>query len=386
MRAFVFTDEALRSQAGRFVWLDLDMEKARNAGARKRLALEALPTYYVVDPRDGSVAMKYVGAMTVPQLKRFLDDARLAVERRGEPRGDTPADAALARADRLYGAGENAGAVREYRAALAAAPADWPPYARAVESLLFACDRTGETETCAMTALEALPRLGHTASAGLVAASGLGCAAALPDSHPRRAEWLRALLGPARAVVADSAVAMAADDRSGLYIAIGDAHGALGDSLGERATGEAWSAFLDGAAARARTAEERTVFDSHRLSAYMALGRVERAVPMLEASERDLPDDYNPPARLAIAYRELKRWDEGLAASDRAMARAYGPRKLNLFNVRVDLYDGKGDRAATRRTLEEALAYAKALPAGQRSAGAIAALEKRLAALPPATP
>jgi tetratricopeptide (TPR) repeat protein len=386
MRAFVFTDEALAGQAGRFVWLDLDMEKAKNAPLRKRLALEALPTYYVVDPSDGTVAMKYVGGMTVPQLRRFLDDARLAVARRREPHGGTPADSALARADRLYGAGDNAGALKAYREALAAAPEGWAPYARAVESLLFAGDRVGDHEACANTALAALPRLGHTTSAALVAGSGLGSATQLPDDHPRRGTLLRALLEPALGMLADTTLPMAADDRSGLFIAVGDAQSALRDSVAERATYEAWSAFLDHEAARARTPDERMVFDSHRLSAYMALGRAERAIAMLEASERDAPDDYNPPARLALAYRELERWDEGLAASDRAMARAYGPRKLGFYTVRADLYAGKGDRAGQRRTLEEGLAYAKALPPGQRSEGAIAGLEKRLAALPPPTP
>ena len=45
---------------------------------------------------------------------------------------------------------------------------------------------------------------------------------------------------------------------------------------------------------------------------------------LFEQSQRDFPDDYNPPARLALAYRALKRWDEALAASDVAMSKAYG--------------------------------------------------------------
>ena len=45
---------------------------------------------------------------------------------------------------------------------------------------------------------------------------------------------------------------------------------------------------------------------------YLELGQPERALPMLQASERDLPDDYNPPARLAVAYKAMKRWDEAI--------------------------------------------------------------------------
>ncbi len=104
---------------------------------------------------------------------------------------------------------------------------------------------------------------------------------------------------------------------------------------------------------------------------------------MLEASERDAPDDYNPPARLAIAYNALRRWDEGVAASDRAMVRVYGPRKLTLYNVRVQLFNGRGDRDAARRTLGEALEFAQSLPAGQRSESTIAGLRTRLQAMTP---
>ncbi|TMQ64301.1 MAG: tetratricopeptide repeat protein [Candidatus Eisenbacteria bacterium] len=103
---------------------------------------------------------------------------------------------------------------------------------------------------------------------------------------------------------------------------------------------------------------------------------------MLEASERDFPEDYNPPARLATAYKAMKRWDDALAASDRALARAYGPRKLRLLQTRSEIQIGRGDAAAARRTLEEAVAMAEALPEGQRSESTIASLKKQLSALP----
>ena len=140
-----------------------------------------------------------------------------------------------------------------------------------------------------------------------------------------------------------------------------------------------WSAFLDGQAARARTPEERAVFDSHRLSAYLELGEPERAVPMLQQSERDLPDDYNPPARLATAYRRMKRWDDALAASDRAMALAYGPRKLLLYTTRADIYTGRGDTARRAPHARGRDRVREALPEEQRSPQArVASLQKKL--------
>ncbi|MGH7741253.1 MAG: tetratricopeptide repeat protein, partial [Candidatus Eiseniibacteriota bacterium] len=102
---------------------------------------------------------------------------------------------------------------------------------------------------------------------------------------------------------------------------------------------------------------------------------------MLEASERDLPDDYNPPARLAVAYRAMKRWPEALAASDRALAKAYGPRTLGMYQVRTDIYLGLGDSLKARGTLEHAIQVADAFPPGQRSQRTIDDLQHRLATL-----
>jgi tetratricopeptide (TPR) repeat protein len=99
---------------------------------------------------------------------------------------------------------------------------------------------------------------------------------------------------------------------------------------------------------------------------------------MLEQSERDFPNDYNPPARLALIYNAMKEYDKALAASDRALKLAYGPRKLSVLSVRVDIFTGKGDTKAARETMVEAIAYAKALPEGQRSERRIASMEKRL--------
>lgn len=379
MRAFVLSDESLTRHAGRFVWLEIDTERKQNAPLREQLAISALPTYYVLDPKDERVALRWTGGFTLAQFERLLDDGEAAV---AGGRAGGPAAAALTRADRAYGAGEYAAAAKAYEEALAAAPTDWAPYPRVVEALLFAHYQQEDYAAGATLADEAWPRLKGTPSGAATAAYGLGAALALPDTTPGRAGLVARLEARAREALADTALAIADDDRSGLYISLLDARQQAGDSLGARAVAMDWAAFLEGAAARAATPEQRAVFDPHRLSAYLELGEPGRAVPMLEASEKDLPEDYNPAARLATAFKAMKKWDEALAASDRALARVYGPRKLGVYSTRADLYSGKGDIAAARRTLEEAIAYADSLPAGQRSVGTLAALRKKLEALP----
>lgn len=375
MKAYVFTDKALKRHAGQFVWLSLDVEKPQNAPYKKRYGVDALPMYFVVDPNTEKVALRWVGGATVTQLQKILADGRVAV--RGGGRGDQR----LARADRYYSEGDYAKAAADYREALRVAPPNWSPFARATESLLYALYQTKDYGGCAKTAREAYPRLARTSSAANVAASGLSCALELPAGDASRPELVKALAEASREVLASARTNLAADDISAVYETLASEREAAKDEAGKKAVLQERARFLEAAAARAKTPDARAVFDSHRLGTYLDLGEPERAIPMLQASERDLPNDYNPPARLALAYRAMKKYDEALAASDRALTRAYGPRKLGILQTRADIYREKGDPASARRTIEQAVELAESLPDGQRSERTIAALKKKLESL-----
>jgi tetratricopeptide (TPR) repeat protein len=223
-------------------------------------------------------------------------------------------------------------------------------------------------------------------SSANVAASGLGSALALPESTAGRAHDVAMFEKKVRAVLDDPALPIAGDDRSGLYISLLNARSNAKDSVGARRVAEEWSKFLDGEAAKAPDPQARMVFDSHRLSAYIEIGHPEKAIPMLEQSQKDAPEDYNPPARLALAYKAMKKWPEALAASDRALARVYGPRTLTVLNARTDIYVGMGDPANARKTVEKMIATAESFPPGQRNERTIENLKKRLTGMPPATP
>lgn len=377
MRAFVFTDASLKRHAGQFVWLSINTEKAGNAAFLETHRIEALPSFYVLDPAAGKVALRWVGGASVRQVERILEDGRRAVY--GKERG---VEELLARADRFFGENKYAEAVEKYRGVLGKAPAGWPSYARTLESLLFALQQIGDSKSCAETAREAYPKLRETPSSANVAGSGLDCALSMKEADPARAGLVAALTADAREVVAARRSDLAVDDISSVYLTLAAEREAARDSDGRKTVLSDLASYLEGEAARAKTPAARVVFDSHRLSAYLQLNAPERAVPMLEASERDFPDDYNPPARLAVAYKAIERWDDALAASDRALPKAYGPRKIGIWMARADILAGKGDHPAARRAVEQALAEADAFPPGQRSEGTIAALKKKLAAMP----
>jgi len=75
----------------------------------------------------------------------------------------------------------------------------------------------------------------------------------------------------------------------------------------------------------------------------------------------------------------MERWPDALAAADRALGLAYGPRKLRVFDLKAQALSRQGDAAAWKETLRAAVAYADALPAGQRQ-GSVGRLAERMRA------
>lgn len=369
MKAYVYTDKSMERYAGRFVWLSVNTEDAKNAEFLTKYRIPALPTLLVLDPRKDSILLRYVGGASIGQLTKMLDDVQKSA--------GSSSDSLVLAADKLSAAGNHKDAAKVYQQALEQAPKGWRKYGRTAESLLFALSSTQQNHPCAQRALEFLPKLKGTVSGASVAASGLACATELDDK-----KFVAPLEEATREALANPKLELSADDRSGLYISLIGAREALKDEEGSKRLKQEWVSFLEKSASEAKTPEQRSVYDSHRLSAYIEVGTPEKAIPMLEQSQKDFPDEYNPPYRLAVVYKTIKDWDKSLEMLDRAMPKMYGPRKILAYRLESDVLAGKGDNAGARKTIAKAIEYAKSLPVGQWNERSIASLEKKLSEMP----
>jgi tetratricopeptide (TPR) repeat protein len=315
MRSYVLSDPSLQALSSRFVWLSLDTERAENAPAVTRLGVKVLPTLFVVDPTSERTRIAHEGSLTASELARLLESEEAGA-------GGTPE----ATATRL--------------------------------ASLAASKRFAE---CVATGADEAPRMPPGTALADVLRSAIGCATELSDRAPERAR-LPELVATGERVVSDPNQPILADDRSDLYDYLVDALHRLGRDDEARRLAGAWATLLEDQAAHAATPAARAVFDAHRVLAYEALGDPARALPMLQQSERDFPGDYNPPARLGKVLFDLKRNDEAIAALERALPRAYGPRKLRLWSLEADAFIAKGDEAGARRALQSALDFAASVP------------------------
>ena len=127
-------------------------------------------------------------------------------------------------------------------------------------------------------------------------------------------------------------------------------------------------------------------FDYPRMGAYLSIGRGQEALTMLRERVVQLPDSYEPAARLAQVLVRMRRSREALVPLAKAIENAYGPRQIDYMQLRVNiqarLRDKKGERAALEALIKayEALPRSGKLYAQRRAE--LRRARRRLAKLP----
>ena len=182
---------------------------------------------YVIDPEKETIVLRWVGGATVSQLDKLFAQGEQAVRR---SRGG--ASEALAKADALYGAGKYAESIPAYREALRTLSPKSPDYARATDALLFDLQVGRQYAECLAVVRAAIPKLTQPTSAANLAATGLDCAGSLPKDAPGRGAAIAEFEPRVRAVLDDSRIPLAADDRSAMYSLLVDAREDAGDTAG----------------------------------------------------------------------------------------------------------------------------------------------------------
>jgi tetratricopeptide (TPR) repeat protein/thiol-disulfide isomerase/thioredoxin len=329
MRARVLNDVQVPELAT-VVRLAIDTESSEGAGFLEQYPPVVWPTFYLIDPASHQVRGRWLGGASPAQLSRWLKQASSGTD-----------DATQ-------------------------------QLSQAISSLL----KQKKYSECLELARTALSQLPPSVGAVDSAASALSCATHVTDSSA--AEPARRA---AEAVLARDcetrAPGVSADDQADACDNLRTARQALNDETGARQAAEQTLRVIETACAGA-SPQIRAIYDWQRSSALVYLGRADEAIRLLSEQERALPDSYNPPHYLARIYRDQARWAEGLGAVERALGKAYGPRRVALLGIKADLLKGAGRVPEARSVLQQQLMDYRALPAGQRSPEAEAATERKL--------
>jgi thiol-disulfide isomerase/thioredoxin len=380
MKNFVLTREHLGELADQYVFLAVNTERAEQASFLQKLPVEAWPTFHVADPESWKGRGRWVGAASPAAFGDFLRDGRRAFElaRKGKlPEGDPLA--LLLKGDELAGQKKFAEAAATYKEAV---QRGGPGFARrpdALVSQISALYRADEVEACVELGTTRMNDTGNSVSAADFAVYALSCAEKLLEQDDRGIAVRKAAEARLGAACESDTFTLTPDDRSDACAMLRDARDALGDLEGAHRAAERRLAILEQASAGLPD-DVALTYDWARAESLIGLGRGDEALGFLAAREKALPNDYNPAHYQARVHKALGQWQQGLDAIERALGRAYGPRKASMLGLKADLLLGAGEREKAHAVLETQLAAYRGLPAGQKQPKAEAAVESRLMA------
>lgn len=363
MREHVMNQPAFAAFEKDIVFASIDTEQPQAAAFLAKFPVVVWPTLYFIDPSNETVRFRWAGSADAAQMTALLSAAQQR-------------DARVVEADALFAKGDSAAAAQQFLAARKAGDDN----ARATLSLISALSFAKQNELCAKTADTEGPRFETRSDQILASATGLGCALELSPG-PVRDALVGTLVQKLQALINAPEGLMADDVSSGYELLVGEREQAH-DEAGQVELAKTWLSYLDQVAGQAKTPSARAAFDAHRVEAAIASKQPQRMIAPLLQSEKELPLDYNPAARLALIYQAQGELTLAQAAIARALPKCRGPRKLRLFSIQAQVFEKLGDGAGRKKSLLAALAYAKTLPAVQRPTKAIAALEASLKSTP----
>lgn len=359
MQATVFQDKSFAARRNDFVFASLDTDREANAAALAKLSISAWPTFYVLGA-DEQVLSRLVGGATVSQFSDFLDaGAHAAIG------GDT--DLAASRmlgADRALAKHDLATAEEELTATLKAAPDAWARRPEVYAALVLTKYKRGDIAGCLAVADQYMPVAGNVAAASDFLATAMMCA---EKAEPAVAKAIRErAVARWKELLADPTAQLSVDDRQDALASLRETLDTLGKKADARALAEQQKKLLDDAIAKAPTPLAAMTYQGPAAEVYAYLGRPLDLVPVLEKSAKDLPNEYNPRARLGWLYLKAQKLDLAAKWTDEALALVYGPRKGRVLGQRADIAAAAKDPAAEKSFREQAVKLYEALPPGQQ--------------------
>jgi thioredoxin-like negative regulator of GroEL len=380
MKTTVFTDKTMLAIADKFVFVGIDTDRDVNAAVVAKYPLSAWPTFYVVSPSE-VVQARLVGSASAAQFVAFAQQSQTVPAVNSH-------EALAQQGHQAVTKGDFAAALPLFTQALQASPKDWPRRPELVLALLQTHSKLKDPGACVALALAEAGNLGKASSAGDAVGVAMGCAEDLDEkSSKAQVTAVRAMaIANWQTLVDDPTAELSVDDRSDTMANLREALDADGKKDQAKAIAEKQLALLDGAAAAATTPLAAMTYNWPRSEVYVYLQRPLDVIDSLKASAQALPQEYDPPYRIAWVYHKAQRYPDAALWAAKAKALVYGPRKARVLSLIIDLAKAQADIAGELSARQELVELYKSLPAPAQNADALAKAQADLAAMQAATP
>jgi predicted Zn-dependent protease len=204
------------------------------------------------------------------------------------------------------------------------------------------------------------------------------CAERLPKGDAEAAKLRDMSIARLARLTSDQSAPLSVDDRSDAEATLIELYDAAGQHERAVDVANARAKLLEQAAVSAPDATMASTFDAHRTDTYLYLKQPEKAEQLLSEREKQIPDDYNPPARLARVLFEEKKLPDAEAAVDRALSKmTRGQRRIGVLSLKARILQAEGKPTAA--VVQEQLDVFRELPRTQQTPELEAQLRKKLA-------
>ncbi len=376
MQRFVLADAGMKPVAKAVVWSSIETEREKNKAAVEKYPVDSWPTFLVIDPDTETVLGRFLGAGTVQDLRSFVQDGVRAYQEKGKPAD--PAWAAQREGDAARTRGDLAAAAAAYGKAVQLSKADDPQRPERLNLYMSALRKAKDYRGCVQTGLREARNTPDSALGSDFQQSAFDCAQNLPKGDAEAARMHALAIERLREILGKPDAPLSADDRSDALASLAEMLDVAGKHPEAVAAMQQRGQVLEKAAAAAPDATMASTFDPHRVDTYLYLKEPQKAERLLVQREREMPHDYNPPARLARVLFEQKKLAEAEAAVDRALAKMdRGQRRVSILGLKAKILQAEGKSPAA--VWKEQLEVLRSLPSTQRRLEQEGELEQRLA-------
>jgi tetratricopeptide (TPR) repeat protein len=378
MQRFVLADPGMEPVAQAVIWASIETETEKNKPVVEMYPLDGWPTFLLIDPDGETVMARFLGSGSVQDIRRFVQDGVAAYRAKGGKLD--PATAAQREGDQARIRGKLQDSADAYGKAVALSKAGDP--ARPERLLLYAnalhkLKKPDAARTCVQLGLKEARNTGDSVVASDFANVTNDCADQLPKGDPETAKMHAFAIDRVREVLAKKDAPLAADDRSDALANLAEMLDVAGrhpealQAMQERAR------ILEDAAGSAPDVTMASTFDAHRTDTYLYLKEPQKAEQLLALREKQVPNDYNPPARLARVLLEEKKPAEAEAAVNRALEKMpRSQRRVSVLGLKARILKAEGK--STAAVVHEQLDVLRSLPQPQRNPDLESKLEEQL--------
>ncbi|MEZ4224291.1 MAG: thioredoxin family protein [Polyangiaceae bacterium] len=381
MDHFVFNQPSLARFESRVVFTRVDTEREQNGKFLAKYPLDVWPTLFVINPDNGSLLGVWTGAASLRELERLLEESLSLRElARGNKLAPDSAEAQLLAGQKAALQDRWPDAAVAYDKAVRSSKADWPRRSEALFGWIKSLHEARKAKECVAVGEKFSKEVHGAALPGEFGRYWFSCANGLP-TPAQKSKVRKAAITYLQAVVEKPSQESSTDDIADAWDILADALKDMGDDAGFRKAHERRVALLEAAAKAAPSPAAAATFDYARAGSYAVLGRSDDAVKMLQARMKELPDNYEPAARLARLLHDLGRNAEARPAIDHVLKLAYGPRRMRYLELKANIEHALGNEAARVAALEEEIAAWRAIEKRQgRTPAGLADAQKRLQA------